>query len=312
MTNDTKRFTGLYPASLTPLNKDGSVNYDAIDPYVKFFGDAAIDGVFLNGTSGESMSLSLNERKGIAEAWVTANKKYGSRVRIIAHIGTQSVEDTKHLAAHAQSIGVDGVAVMAPAFFKPRNINQLLDYLKACADAAPNTSFFYYHYPGITGVDFPVHKVLSEGLKQIPNFRGAKFTSLDLRDLNKCLQDGRFDLLSGFDFVWLPAVSIGAVGAVGISGNFNPDLFKTIQDYGYAKDKDSLEKAQATQKKMIDLFDILDKYCDNIIAPFKHIMKSFIGLDFGPVRSPLVQMSDEDAKKMLADIEQAGFKLKYN
>jgi N-acetylneuraminate lyase len=309
--HSVKRFTGLYPASLTPMNKDGSLNVEVIDPYVKFYGDEGIDGVFLNGTSGESMSLSINERKTITEAWVRANQKYGNRVRIIAHIGTQSVEDTKELARHAQSIGVDAIASMAPAFFKPKTLQQLLEYLGAVAAAADKTPFFYYHYPGITGVDYPVWKVLQEGSKQIPTLQGAKFTSMDLRDLSKCLDLQRFDLLSGYDYVWLPAVSIGSVGAVGIGGNFVPDLFKTIEAYGPDKSPEALDRAQKAQKKMITLFDIVEKH-ENIIAPFKAIVKAYLGLDFGPVRTPLKNLTEEETKNMLAEIERAGFSLTYN
>ncbi|KAL0491645.1 N-acetylneuraminate lyase [Acrasis kona] len=305
----TTRFTGLYPATLTPFNKDGSINLEGIDKYAKHFIDGGMDGVFVNGTSGESMSLSINERKKVIEEWVAANKKHNGKLQIIAHIGAQSVEDSKELAKHAESVGAAGISAMAPAFFKPKSLEQLIEYLNEIAKAASNTPFFYYHFPGITGVDFPVHKVLSEGAKKFSTMRGAKFTGYDMRDLNKSisLEGGRFDLLNGFEFLWLPAVSIGGVGAVGLSANLCPELFRDIEKYGQDKDAKGLAKAQEAQRKIIQLFDIIEKQ-ENYMSPFKHIMKWLIGIDFGPVRTPLKNMTDSEAEEMIKQLEALGFK----
>jgi N-acetylneuraminate lyase len=105
----------------------------------------------VNGTSGEGVSQTVEEREKIAEAWLTASKKTGQT--IVVQVGGTNLADVKRLAAHAEKHGADGLLCLADLFHKPTNADQLLDYLKIVSDSAPNTPLLYYHIPLFTGID---------------------------------------------------------------------------------------------------------------------------------------------------------------
>lgn len=96
----------------------------------------------VNGTTGDSNCLSVEERKGITEAWMAASKKYGTIV--ISHIGANSITDSKELARHAEAVGCHAICSMAPFFFKPRDAKVLAQWLKEIGAAAPKTPLYYY------------------------------------------------------------------------------------------------------------------------------------------------------------------------
>lgn len=109
--------TGLIAAPFTPMHEDGSLNLQTIKPYADFLmGKECVTGVFICGTTGESVSLTTDERKIIAEEWVRAVK---GKLKVIVHVGGMSQPQCSELAAHAQATGADMIAAMAPSFFKP-------------------------------------------------------------------------------------------------------------------------------------------------------------------------------------------------
>jgi N-acetylneuraminate lyase len=303
------RFFGLYTPALTPYTKDGSVNYSAIEKFCEFFyGEDSVEGAFLTGTSGESMSLTKEERKKILETWIETNKRLGSRLRFIAHIGAQSIQDSIELAKHAQECGVAAIAIISPAFFRPKTIDLLVEYVRVVASHADRTPIFYYHFPRMTNVSFSVNEFLKKASPLIPTLQGAKFSDTDLRDFNKSLklENGRFDILMGFGHHMVPVISIGCAGAVGVGANFAPELYPPFFNFGLKKTEESLNEANEAQQRMIALLDIIDRH-DNAIAPFKVLAGAKLGIDFGSVRLPLKSLSNEEAQKLIEDVEQIGF-----
>jgi N-acetylneuraminate lyase len=306
------RFFGLYPPALTPYTNNGTaINYEAIDKFCEFFySQESVQGAFINGTSAESMSLMKEERKKILETWVASNKRLGGRLRFIAHIGAQSIQDCCELAKHAEEQGVAAIAVMAPAFFRPKTVDLLVEWIRVVASSAPNTPIFYYHFPRMNSVSFAVNEVLRKASLVVPTLQGAKFSDSDMRDFNKSLQleNGRFDILMGFGHHMVPVISIGARGAVGVGANFAPELYLPFFAYGEKKTEEALKHANETQQKMIDLLDIIDRH-DNAIAPFKILAGTKLGIDFGGVRLPLKNVSQEEAQKLVKDVQNIGFQV---
>ena len=105
----------------------------------------------MNGTTGEGVSQSIEEREQTAEAWVKACKVTGQTVMI--QVGGTSLKDVKRLAAHAEKLGVSSILCLADLFHRPKNADDLLDYLKYVSEAAPNTPLLYYHIPGFIGIN---------------------------------------------------------------------------------------------------------------------------------------------------------------
>ena len=134
---------------------------------------------FINGTTGDSMCLTQEERRGLHEAWVKAGKVYG--VRVLAHIGSASITEACELAAHAQASGCDAICAMAPNFFKPKDARTLALWLQKVGAAAPKLPLYYYNFPAITGVELnPYHLLLALEEVGAPSFRGMKFTDFNL------------------------------------------------------------------------------------------------------------------------------------
>jgi N-acetylneuraminate lyase len=306
------RFYGLYPATFTPFDSQGQLNADAIEAYVQYLVEKTpVQGAFINGTSGESMNLSVKERKIIAEKWIQAVKKFAHirKIRAIIHIGTACIEDSKELAAHAESIGADGFACMAPFFFKPKTVDALVDFCAQVAAAAPNTPFMYYHFPEITGVSIPAYKFfrLAISSKKIPNLVGGKYTSLDMVDLRRCLliENGSLDILNGYETTLLAAISLGCKAAIGISFSLYSPTVQSIVELlsSDTPTAETLQQARQHQDAIISIFEAVEKYDAGMIPCFKVIMKHFAKLDFGPVRTPQRNLTEQETNELIAAVQ---------
>ena len=137
--------TGLIAAPFTPMHEDGSLNLQVIGPYAEFLMQKkCVTGVFICGTTGESVSLTTEERKAVAEKWMEAAK---GKLKVIVHVGGMSQVQCAELAAHAQAIGADMIAAMAPCFFKPGSVDELIGFFKPIAASASRLPFYYYNMP---------------------------------------------------------------------------------------------------------------------------------------------------------------------
>jgi len=281
------KLTGLIAAPFTPFDAQSNLDVSLVPAYAAFLQERGVSGVFVNGSTGESLSLSMAERKATAEAWMAA----GSDLTVIVHVGCNCVPEAQELAAHAQSIGAAAIGAMPPCFFRPK-LDGVLDYCEAIAAAAPELPFYYYHIPSMTGVEIRIVDFLTQGGARIPTLNGAKFTYEDLMDFQQSLdlEDGRFNLLFGRDEILLAGLAAGAKGAVGSTYNYMPQVYLQAIKAFEAGD---MATARACQAKSQALVDIL-KDSVNGIACGKVIM-AMIGMDCGPARMPLPQF--DDAKK---------------
>ncbi|XP_069794297.1 N-acetylneuraminate lyase isoform X2 [Narcine bancroftii] len=241
------RICGLVAATFTPMTHDNEINLPVIGQYIDYL--VMVQGVrsiFVNGTTGEGMSLNTEERKLIAEEWINQGK--GKLDHVIIHVGCLSIKESQQLAEHAAKCKASGIAVISPFFFKPQSTDALVEYLKEVASAAPDIPFYYYHLPEITGVSLNVVELLDGIEKKIPTFQGLKFTSSDLLDFGQCINKykDKFDLLYGKDELLLPALTLGATGAVGSTYNYIGNLYKRMltdverRDYNLAKEQQVL------------------------------------------------------------------------
>ena len=212
-----ERFKGLIAAPFTPMKADGSLRLDAVRPYADYLADQGIVGAFICGTTGEGFSMTVSERKAVAEAWVEAA---AGRLKVIVHVGHNCQADAAELAAHAQQCGADAVASIAPNFYKPCCVEDLVDFFAPVAAAAPALPFYYYNMPSMSGVSLPVDRFLELGATRIPTLQGIKFTHNNLMEMNQCiaLGGGAFEILHGYDEILLCGLALGAKAAVG-----NPD-----------------------------------------------------------------------------------------
>ena len=139
---------GLIAAPYTPMHEDGSINLPMIKDYAdKIAGFGCVTGVYICGSTGEYASTTLAERKAIAEAWVSGA---AGRFKVVVHVGSNCAKDSAELAAHAKQAGADAVASIAPNYFRPATVKDLVMFFKPIADAADGLPFYYYNFTGMS------------------------------------------------------------------------------------------------------------------------------------------------------------------
>ena len=295
------RIDGYIAAPFTHMMDDGSINLDPIEDYADFLIRNGLDGAFICGSSGEGALLSTEERMSIAEKWM---EKSGSKLKIIVHIGGTILSEQQKLAKHAERIGAFAFATMSPIFLGPKRVEELGEYLKQVAQAAPNLPFYYYHVPPLTGIDLSVVELLKSYGKIIPNLAGVKFTCENMYEFDQCkwIENGKYEMLHGYDETFLSALAFGYKS--GIGGTYN-HCFGIYKDMRKAFEKNDLVEAQRLQHVSHLFINILIKYRGNIVGG-KRIMK-FLGIDCGPNRLPLQTISKKEEEKIKRELDQIGF-----
>ncbi len=223
----------------------------------------------------------------------------------IIHVGGPGVNESRELAKHASEIGAWGVGTIAPVFFKPSRVKELIDYCETLASASPELPFYFYHMPGYTGVYLSMVEFLKQAYDRIPNLAGIKYTHENLYEFNQCMlvKNGHYDMLHGRDETLLVAgLALGATGGIGGSYNHVMGIYIDMKE---AFLKGDLETARKLQSKSQAFINILIRYRGNVIAG-KRIMK-FLGLDCGPNRLPIQKISDEEEQTLRSELEDIGF-----
>jgi N-acetylneuraminate lyase len=284
------------------MHKDGSLNLSLIPAYYEMLKANGITGAFICGSTGEGVSLSLNEKKSVADAWASCTIS-DNDFKVMTLVGGTSITDGIELAQHAQQAGLYAVSFTAPFYFKPANVSMLAKACKAIAEAVPEMPFYYYHIPVLTGVGFTMIDLLKEVDQTIPNFAGIKYTHEDFMDYLSCLhfKGGQYDILWGRDENMLPALSLGAKGAVGSTYNYAAPLYLELID---AFNRGDLEAARQKQQVSIDMISLLGKYGG--IATGKSYMK-LLGLDCGTFRLPVKNMTAEQYEAFCKDAAEINF-----
>lgn len=285
-----QKINGIIAAAHTPMHEDFSVNYSVVPSQYELLKNSGLAGVFICGTTGEGLSLSIDERLELAETW---KKCIGSDTsfKLIIHVGHNSLRDIITLASHAQSIGADAISSMAPTFFKVDSVETLVDFCANISSSAPSLPFYYYHIPGMTGVNFPMFDFLECAFDKIGQLAGIKYTDQNLMDFRRCIEfkNNRYDMLWGVDEVLLSALAMGAKGGVGSTYNFIPSLYLEII---HAFENNDLQKAIELQSLSIDMISRFNKYHGSVSAT-KAVMK-MSGVDCGPCRPPLCSLSNQE------------------
>lgn len=296
-----KKTEGLVAAPYTPFDRSGSINPDIIPKYADYLKKCGVCGVFVNGTTGEGNSLSVEERISCASAW--ARQKSGN-FRVIIHVGHDSVAVSRELAKHAREIGVDAIGLMASNFYKPDSLQALVALNVEVANTAPELPYYYYHMPAMTGLPFNMIDFLPLAEKKIPNLAGIKFTHEDLMDMKLCIEfsEKKFDILHGRDEILTCGLILGAKGAIGSTYNYVAPLFKRIIE---AFDRADLGLANDLQMEAIRVIRVLVKYGGAVNAG-KSIMR-MVGLDFGDPRLPVMGLLPEEEKALQTDLKNLRF-----
>ncbi len=289
----------LIAATYAPMYEDGSLNLDIIKAYGRFLKSRKVAGAFVNGSTGDFVSLSTAERKQLIEAW---SKNKPEDFFLTNHVGHPNLKEAQELAAHSESL-VDAICALPPFYFKPKTLESLMFYCSEIAKSAPSVPFYYYHIPVLTGAEFPMIDFLEMAVNTIPNFAGIKFSQYNPTDFEKCIHfnQGLQNILFGVDEKLVSSLPLGATGWVGSTYNhLAPLYYEIISSFKNG----AIQKANELQEKAVFFVETLDK-----IAGFNGAGKSFMrifGLDMGPSRFPHNTMTKDELAAALDALDARG------
>lgn len=295
------RLQGLVAATFTPLHPDGSLNTDFVPTITEHLINQGIIGIYINGTTGEGMSLTVAERCAMVEAYVKAAK---GRLKTLVQVGHDSTAEAVTMTKHAVGLKVDAISSTPPCYFKPGSITHLLDSFEVLADAAPDTPFYYYHIPALTGVPIDACEFLKLASRRLPTLAGIKYSHTDLSTLLACLREdnSKHDILYGCDESLLGALAIGCQSAVGSTYNFAPKIYHEVIR---ALAKGDLQSAQDWQLRSVAMVRALTDVCGG--RPGLKPMMNLIGLDCGPHRLPQVDPDRGQIEELRLRLDNLGF-----
>ena len=289
MTN-VKKYEGIIPAFYACYDEKGDINPAAVRELTRWFIDQGVQGLYVGGSSGECIYQSKEERKLVLEN-VMAEAK--GKLTVIAHIACNNTADSKELAAHAESLGVDAIASIPPIYFKlpPYAIAK---YWNDMSEAAPNTDFIIYNIPQLAGVALSV-PLLNEMMKN-PRVVGVKNSSMPTQDIQMWRDEGikqnrDFVVFNGPDEQLISGLVMGATGGIGGTYGAMPQLY--VELYRCVK-AGEMAKALEIQN---DCCRIIYKLCSghgNMYGMIKEVLRINGGPDCGSVRLPLAELVEAD------------------
>jgi N-acetylneuraminate lyase len=294
------RMEGLIAAAVTPLQANGALRLEQVGPIVDRLIEQGVSGLYVCGSTGEGMSLTDDERRAVAEAYINAAR---GRIRVMIQVGHNSLASAVQLAAHAQRAGADALSATCPSYFTLSGLGELIDSMAEVAAGAPKLPFYYYHIPSLTGVNVDMIEFLRRAEHRIPTLAGLKYTLSTLNEFQLCqtYEDGRFDILWGVDEMLLGAVATGAKGAVGSTYNIAAAAYLEIVA---AVNQGRLNDARKWQGRVSSMIRILASYPFH--AALREVMK-LLGTDCGPCRLPLRTLTPDEAVALRQSLDQIGF-----
>lgn len=290
---------GVWTALVTPFTDAGELDLASYRKILNDQKEAGVTGVIPCGTTGESPTLSTDEKKKLIE--IALEEMRGSGVGVMAGTGSNSTQNTIEFSRWASEAGVQGLLVVTPYYNKPTQAG-LDAHFRAVADAV-SCDIMLYNVPGRTGVGMTAETIAS--LASHPKIRAVKeatgnvaFTSEILDQLST--QKKILSVLSGDDACFLPSLAVGGSGVVSVASNLFPRAMVRIHKLMEAG---KAQEAKEIHQKLYPLFR--DLFIESNPGPIKFAM-SFSGWCKNTLRLPLVPISKSTETKVLQSLKQSG------
>lgn len=297
------KYKGVIPAFYACYDKEGGISPEGVRALTEYFVSKGVKGVYVNGSSGECIYQSVEDKKIVLENVMEAAK---GRLTVIAHVACNNTKDSMELARHAQSVGADAIAAIPPIYFRLPE-HAIAKYWNDISSAAPDTDFIIYNIPQLAGV--ALTGSLFAEMRKNPRVIGVKNSSMPVQDIQmfKAAAGEDYVIFNGPDEQFISGRIIGAEGAIGGTYGAMPELFLKLDEYVKAGE---LVKAKELQYAVNE---IIYKMCSghgNMYGMIKAILKVNEGLELGGVRDPLPALIDSDmaiakeAAKMIRDAKE--------
>lgn len=286
---------GSLVALITPMNQDGSINYEQLHDLIDWHIENGTDGIVAVGTTGESATLPVEEHLAVIEATV---KHVNKRVPVIAGTGANNTVEAIALSKAAEQAGADYTLSVVPYYNKPSQ-EGIYQHFKAIAEAS-SIPMIIYNVPGRTVVSMSNDTILR--LAEIPNIVGVKEASGNIGkniELINSVPEG-FVVLSGDDPTGLPFMLCGGHGVVTVAANVAPKLFA---DMCRAALEGDIATARCLNEQLIPIYNTM--FCEPSPAAPKWGL-SLLGKCEPHVRLPLVALTEAGQAKVRTALEKSG------
>lgn len=281
-------FGRLMTAMVTPFNPGLEIDYDKTKKLVNHLIATGTDTIIVAGTTGESPTLSKEEKIKLFEYVVTY---VDGRAKVIAGTGSNDTRGTIELTKKAEETGVDGVMLVAPYYNKPTQ-EGLYQHFKTVANET-ELPVMIYNVPGRTSVNIEASTIIR--LSELENIFAVKEASGNLSQMAEIIKntsDG-FYLYSGDDKLTLPVLSIGGYGIVSVASHV---IGKEIKELINLYLQGNVKEAAVLHLNLLKLFEGI--FITSNPAPIKDLLNN-LGIDVGSVRLPLIRLDEEESKQVL-------------
>ncbi len=290
-----KDFQGVYPAFVTPMNKDESLNEEAFRKVMDFNIEAGAQGFWVAGGSGESVLLDDEENNRIAD--ISAEQAAG-RAKIIMHVGATTTKRAAKMAEYAAKAGVDAICCVPPFFYRQTD-ESIAEHYRVVA-AAAGLPLFVYNLPGSTGVEI-TPPMMAKIQEKVPQLEGLKHSAMNQMFVREFIQMG-LSCFIGNASLMLPALTMGAVGCIDWAPNLVPEIWVELWNAYQAGD---LKRALAAQDKGIEVTKLSE------LGSFHQILKAGLserlGIDCGAPRAPGLPMEPDKRKELRRRLIEMGY-----
>ncbi len=286
------KFKGIYPAFYACYDDEGNVSAERTAALTEHLIEKGVSGLYVGGSSGECIYLSVEERMKTLEAVTEAAK---GRIKIIAHVACNNTRDSITLARHAESLGVDAVAAIPPIYFRLPE-KAIAKYWNDISDAAPNTDFVIYNIPQLAGVALTLP--LLDKMLENPRVKAIKNSSMPVQDIQMFVRQAQIrgkeiTVFNGPDEQFISGRIIGASAGIGGTYAVMPEVFVKMDE---AVEKGDFSAAQKLQNAANE---VIYKMCSaegNMYAVAKAVIGKRTGIALGGVREPLMNLCAGDEK----------------
>ena len=288
-------FTGAGVAIVTPMNADGSINFEQFGKNIDYQIENGTDAIIVCGTTGEASTMSDEEHIECIRYCVERTAK---RVPVIAGTGSNDTAYAIALSKEAEAAGVDALLVVTP-YYNKASQRGLVAHFTAIADAV-NIPLILYNIPGRTGVNMAVDTI--KALAEHKNICAVKEASGNIGYVAKLIAacGDKIDVYSGNDDMIVPIMSLGGKGVISVLSNVMPkethDMCRFCLDNNFAE----------AQKLQISLLEFINNlFIDVNPIPVKEAM-NLCGMNAGVLRMPLMEMTDANKATLRASMEKLG------
>nr|WP_318686310.1 dihydrodipicolinate synthase family protein [uncultured Acetatifactor sp.] len=282
-----EKYKGVIPAFYACYDEQGNISSQRVRALTRYFVDKGVKGVYVNGSSGECIYQSVEDRRKVLESVM---EEAGGRLTVIAHVACNNTADSRELAAHAESLGVDAIASIPPIYFHLPEY-AIAEYWNDISAAAPHTDFIIYNIPQLAGV--ALTRNLFQEMMKNPKVIGVKNSSMPVQDIQifKQMAGEDYIIFNGPDEQFISGRIIGAEGGIGGTYGAMPELFLELDRL---VNEGRMTEACSLQHTVNAIIYKLCSARANMYAMIKEVLRINEGVDIGGVRKPLTGLAQED------------------